>query len=173
MRLSVCRNRWLRAAIIAAWVNAIGCQRLPYIDQSKPVPHDNLGRVALEDKEIKRADLLSATIPLQLPRLSKPRTTNDPEAQEIWPMTLQQSIRIGLDNSEIVRVIAFGAQGIPIGGFDPTPFATHRFELADTEEAYDTFADAASTNALKVVLIAQQAQLTARDTSEALAGTAV
>ena len=36
-------------------------------------------------------------------------------------MTLQQAIRIGLDNSEIVRVIAFGAQGIPIGGFEPTP----------------------------------------------------
>jgi len=38
------------------------------------------------------------------------------------------------------------------GRLDPTPFATHRFELAETEEAYDTFADAASTNALKVVL---------------------
>ena len=39
-------------------------------------------------------------------------------------MTLQQSIQIGLDNSEIVRVIAFGAQGIPIGGFEPTPLNT-------------------------------------------------
>ena len=39
-------------------------------------------------------------------------------------MTLQDSIRIGLDNSEIVRVIAFGAQGIPIGGFEPTPLNT-------------------------------------------------
>jgi outer membrane protein TolC len=68
--------------------------------------------------------MLSATMPLQTPRLSKPRTTNDPEAQEIWPMTLQQSIRIGLDNSEVVRVIAFGAQGIPIGGFEPTPLNT-------------------------------------------------
>ena len=36
-------------------------------------------------------------------------------------MTLQQAIQIGLDNSEVVRVIAFGAQGIPIGGFEPTP----------------------------------------------------
>jgi outer membrane protein TolC len=77
--------------------------------------------VALEDKEIKQAQLLSGPNPMQLPRLVKPRTTNDPEAQEIWPMTLQQAIRIGLDNSEIVRVIAFGAQGIPIGGFEPTP----------------------------------------------------
>ena len=121
MRLSLCRNRSIQVAVLAAWMIASGCQRLPYLDQTKPVPHDNLGRVALEDKEIKRADLLSATMPLQLPTVAKPRTTNDPEAQEIWPMTLQQSIRIGLDNSEIVRVIAFGAQGIPIGGFEPTP----------------------------------------------------
>jgi len=124
MRLTVCRNRWLRAAMLAAWVIAIGCQRLPYIDQSKPVPHDNLGRVALEDKEVKQADLLNSATPMQWPRLAKPRTTNDPEAQEIWEMTLQEAIRIGLDNSEIVRVIAFGAQGIPIGGFEPTPLNT-------------------------------------------------
>ncbi len=39
-------------------------------------------------------------------------------------MTLPEAIRIGLDNSEIVRVIAFGAQGIPIGGFEPTPLNT-------------------------------------------------
>ncbi len=121
MRLTLCKNRWFQVALIAAWVIAGGCQRLPYIDQTKPVPHDSLGRVALEDKEVKQADLLSSTLPMPLPKLAKPRTTNDPEAQEVWPMTLQQAIRIGLDNSEIVRVIAFGAQGIPIGGFEPTP----------------------------------------------------
>jgi alcohol dehydrogenase len=38
------------------------------------------------------------------------------------------------------------------GRLDPTPFATHRFELAETMEAYETFADAATTDALKVVL---------------------
>jgi alcohol dehydrogenase len=38
------------------------------------------------------------------------------------------------------------------GRLDPTIFATHRFALADTMSAYDTFADAAATNALKVVL---------------------
>ncbi len=38
---------------------------------------------------------------------------------------------------------------------DPTPFATHRFGLADTEQAYDVFAAAAETNALKVVLTAE------------------
>jgi hypothetical protein len=35
---------------------------------------------------------------------------------------------------------------------NPTIFATHRFALADTMAAYDTFADAATTKALKVVL---------------------
>ena len=58
---------------------------------------------------------------MQLPKVHKPRTTNDPEAEEVWPMTLQEAIRIGLDNSEVVRVIPFGAQGIPIGGFEPSP----------------------------------------------------
>jgi alcohol dehydrogenase len=38
------------------------------------------------------------------------------------------------------------------GRLDPTIFVTHRFALDDTMAAYDTFADAASTNALKVVL---------------------
>ena len=40
------------------------------------------------------------------------------------------------------------------GRLDPTPFATHRFPLAETEQAYEVFADAAHTNALKVVLTA-------------------
>jgi alcohol dehydrogenase len=38
------------------------------------------------------------------------------------------------------------------GRLDPTVFATHHFALDDTMAAYDTFADAANTNALKVVL---------------------
>ncbi len=121
MGLTLRKNRRLRAAMLAAWLIASGCQRLPYIDQSKPVPHDNMAHVALEDNEVQRAQLLSNATPVPLPRLSRPRTTDNPEAAEVWPMTLQQAIRIGLDNSEVVRVIAFGAQGIPIGGFEPTP----------------------------------------------------
>ncbi|WP_068419489.1 TolC family protein [Planctomyces sp. SH-PL62] len=111
-------------AVLAAWVGSSGCQRLPYIDQSKSVPHDNMGKMALEDKEVKQADFLSSGAPLPIPKIAKPRTTNDPEADEIWPMTLQEAIRIGLDNSEVVRVIAFGAQGIPVGGFEPQPLNT-------------------------------------------------
>ncbi len=34
-------------------------------------------------------------------------------------MTLQDAIKIGLDNSEVIRVIPLGAQGIPVGGFEP------------------------------------------------------
>ena len=64
---------------------------------------------------------LSSTLPVQLPRVAKPRKISEPEAAEAWPITLSEAIRIALDNnSEVVRVIAFGAQGIPIGGFEPT-----------------------------------------------------
>ena len=38
------------------------------------------------------------------------------------------------------------------GRLDPTAFATHRFALSETEQAYDVFANAAETHALKVVL---------------------
>ena len=41
---------------------------------------------------------------------------------------------------------------IASGRLDPTIFATHRYPLGDTMAAYDTFADAATTGALKVVL---------------------
>jgi alcohol dehydrogenase len=88
--------------------------------------------------------------------------------EKLWIKDI--TITTGLvDTSTTPRLLKLIADG----RLDPTPFATHRFELADTEEAYDTFADAASTNALKVVLSAQPAQLDARDTSEILAGAAV
>ena len=38
------------------------------------------------------------------------------------------------------------------GRLDPTGLTTHRFELNEIMEAYDVFADAASTNAIKVTL---------------------
>jgi len=80
------------------------------------------------------------------------------------------TITTGLvDTSTTPRLLELIANG----RIDPTPFATHHFELAETEEAYETFADAATTNALKVVLSAQPTQLTAKEQTEALAGTAV
>jgi alcohol dehydrogenase len=47
------------------------------------------------------------------------------------------------------------------GRLDATPFATHHFELDEMTEAYDIFADAARTNALKVVLSAAPVQVRA------------
>jgi alcohol dehydrogenase len=41
------------------------------------------------------------------------------------------------------------------GRLDPTPFATHHFPLDEAEQAYEVFADAARTGALKVVLTAE------------------
>ena len=38
------------------------------------------------------------------------------------------------------------------GRLDPRPFATHHFALGDILDAYGVFADAAKTNALKMVL---------------------
>ena len=38
------------------------------------------------------------------------------------------------------------------GRLDPSLFATHHYALEDTMAAYDTFADAANTGALKIVL---------------------
>jgi alcohol dehydrogenase len=50
-------------------------------------------------------------------------------------------------------------QLIEQGRLDPRPFATHRFELGEAMAAYDTFAAASETNALKVVLEAQPVAL--------------
>jgi alcohol dehydrogenase len=59
------------------------------------------------------------------------------------------TITTGLvDTYTIPRLLSLVASG----RLDPTIFATHRYALDDTMDAYDTFADAASTNALKVVL---------------------
>jgi alcohol dehydrogenase len=56
------------------------------------------------------------------------------------------------------------------GRLDATPFATHRFPLAETMAAYDVFADAASTNALKVVLEAATVAQEPLPREEALVG---
>lgn len=54
------------------------------------------------------------------------------------------------------------------GRLDPSPFVTHRFALAGTEEAYDVFAAAADTHALKVVLEATPVVHAAASTHAAL-----
>jgi len=122
MGLTKLGNRLALLAAAAAWAAGAGCQRLPYINQAKPVPHEPLGTLTETDKEVKQAAFLSSPAPM--PRIDPPRTPQNPEAQEVWPMTLQDAIKFGLDNGEIIRVISLGAQGIPIGGFEPTPLNT-------------------------------------------------
>jgi alcohol dehydrogenase len=53
------------------------------------------------------------------------------------------------------------------GRFDPTVFATHHFPLAETVAAYDVFAAAAETHALKVVLEAVPAGIEHSDHRDA------
>jgi alcohol dehydrogenase len=67
--------------------------------------------------------------------------------ETLW--TRDVTITTGLvDTYTIPRLLKLVASG----RLDPTIFATHRFALGETMSAYDTFADAATTNALKVVL---------------------
>jgi alcohol dehydrogenase len=56
------------------------------------------------------------------------------------------------------------------GRLDATPFATHRFALADTMDAYETFGDASHTHALKVVLEAEPTRGRPAEHHEALVG---
>jgi len=67
--------------------------------------------------------------------------------EKLW--TRDVTITTGLvDTRTIPQLMMLVASG----RLDPTVFATHHVSLADTMGAYDTFADAANTGALKVVL---------------------
>jgi alcohol dehydrogenase len=67
--------------------------------------------------------------------------------EKLW--TRDVTITTGLvDTRTIPQLMSLVASG----RLDPTVFATHHVALADTMSAYDTFADAANTGALKVVL---------------------
>jgi alcohol dehydrogenase len=67
--------------------------------------------------------------------------------EKLW--TRDVTITTGLvDTHTIPQLMKLVASG----RLDPTVFATHRYALEDTMAAYDTFADASKTNALKVVL---------------------
>ncbi len=125
MRLTSLGNRMALAATLAgALLPGLGCRRGPYIDPAKVVPHETTGMTPQEDADVKQASFIQENLAMPLPKMSDPRTTSNPEAEELWELTLQEAIRIGLSNSEVVRVIALGAQGIPVGGFEPTPLNT-------------------------------------------------
>jgi len=127
MRLTSLGKRLTLASALAGMAIApgLGCRRGTYIDPAKVVPHDSSGGItAQEDSDVKQASFLQDNLSMPLPKTSDPRTTSNPEAEEIWEVELRDAIRIYLDNSEVVRVISLGAQGIPVGGFEPTPLNT-------------------------------------------------
>ena len=62
---------------------------------------------------------------------------------------------------QLMRLIASGR-------LDPTLFATHSFPLEKTMSAYDTFADAANSGALKVVLFGSESSSLGADRAAAL-----
>jgi alcohol dehydrogenase len=77
------------------------------------------------------------------------------------------TITTGLvDTTSTPRLLKLIAEG----RLDATPFATHRFPLAETMSAYDTFAAAAETDALKVVLEGAPAEASGSEREVALVG---
>ena len=78
--------------------------------------------------------------------------------ERLWirDVTITTGLVDTFSTPKLLRLIAEGR-------LDATQFATHRFELDETMEAYDIFADAGTTNALKVVLSAQPVHLAAGD----------
>ena len=80
--------------------------------------------------------------------------------EKLWVRDV--TITTGLvDTYTIPRLMKLVASG----RLDPTVFVTHRFALGDTMSAYDTFADAANTGALKVVLDGSRRQPSANGRS--------
>jgi alcohol dehydrogenase len=84
--------------------------------------------------------------------------------EKLW--TRDVTITTGLVDTNTIPQLMKLVTG---GRLDPTVFATHRFGLQDTMAAYDTFADASKTNALKVVL---EGDAKKNDSSDALAAEA-
>jgi alcohol dehydrogenase len=67
--------------------------------------------------------------------------------EKLWirDVTITTGLVDTITTPQLLKLIAEGR-------LDATAFATHRFPLGDTMKAYDVFADAAGTHALKVVL---------------------
>jgi len=55
-----------------------------------------------------------ATVPSMRPLPVSPLA---PEAAEVWHLTLHEAIRLGLTNSEVIRVVATGTHGVPPAGY--------------------------------------------------------
>jgi alcohol dehydrogenase len=84
--------------------------------------------------------------------------------EKLWVRDV--TITTGLvDTFSIPRLLRLIAEG----RLDPSLFATHHYALDDTMTAYDTFADAANTGALKVVLEGSERPRTDKQHAAALA----
>ncbi len=104
---NLCSDDLIQA--IAAFAKAVEAE-----DPGKSVDNDQSGKLA------------ALTMPMPMPKVAKPRLMNEAESQETWPLELADAVRIGLDNSEIVRVIAFGGDSKPIAGTEPTAMKTRQ-----------------------------------------------
>jgi alcohol dehydrogenase len=84
--------------------------------------------------------------------------------EKLWirDVTILTGLVDTVTTPQLLRLIAEGR-------LDATPFATHRFPLGETMSAYDTFAAAAETHALKVVLEAEPVAHTEVETAGVLA----
>jgi RNA polymerase sigma factor (sigma-70 family) len=51
----------------------------------------------------------------------EPTGVVDARAENNWPLTLQDALRIAIDNSDLVHVFALSDKEIPLDGFAPTP----------------------------------------------------
>jgi alcohol dehydrogenase len=84
--------------------------------------------------------------------------------ERLW--TRDVTITTGLvDTRTIPQLLNLVASG----RLDPTVFATHHLALEDTMSAYDTFADAANSGALKVVLQGQDSATALTDSQRSVA----
>jgi hypothetical protein len=74
-----------------------------------------------ELKQFEQTGVLGGSLAKTPKSVAKPGTNQGPEVAENWPMTVHEAIRIGLDNGDIVRVVAVGAPGVPVlSGTPPT-----------------------------------------------------
>jgi alcohol dehydrogenase len=85
--------------------------------------------------------------------------------EKLWirDVTIMTGLVDTFTTPQLLRLIAEGR-------LDATPFATHRFTLSDTMDAYEAFGDAAHTHALKVVLEAETTGGRPTEHHEALVG---
>jgi outer membrane protein TolC len=69
------------------------------------------------DTALALAKLPSTSMPAVL--CATPTTASNPEDSEVWPMSLAEAIRIAIDSSKIIRIVAQADSDVPVGGFEP------------------------------------------------------